>query len=221
MSPSLHLWPHHTAPGTKLPSSKMHQPNEDHSGRLGGKSTALQQSSNLSMHNGEPSSSSYGDNWHDQKEPSRAQNGTFAGPSSPPMPAAELHRLMLAQLGQVNRNDPRMQSMMPYCAPYSGQGWNPDDIAPHGHMPGALHSGRSNGYDRGMVAGLSNGDMQHMGGYMTHDSTGMYNTMPNGSMHGSTIPPPVTDLRTCALKPPSAVYACTNACLHACPSTSR
>lgn len=183
----------------------MHQSTEDYSGRLGGKNVVLQQPANLHVqsHNGEPFSSGYSENWHDQKEAPRGHNGTFVAPSSAPLPAEELHHLMLAQFGQVHR-DPRMQSMMPYCAPYSSQGWYPEHMAPDAHMPGALHSGRNNGYDCGVATvSLTNGEMQHhIGSYMTHGNAAMYNHMPNGSMHGSTIPPPVTDLRTYA---PSAL----------------
>jgi hypothetical protein len=204
MTPSLHLWSHNAAPGPRLPSSKMYQSSEDHTGRLSGKNTALQQPSSLHVqsYNGESLNNGYNENWYEHKEDGRGQHGAFLEPSSAPRAATDLHRLMLAQFGQVqhhHHSDPRQQPMLPYCAPYSSQRWNPDDMSPPGHMPGALHAGSGNAYDRGMpTTALSNGDMQHMTSYMNHDSAAVYNSMPTGSMQGSTIPPPVTDLRTCA-----------------------
>ena len=199
MTPSLHLWPH--APGRRLSISKMHQSTEDQSGHLSGTNAVLQQPANLHVQSqiGEPFSGGYNENWHDQSASGRGPNASLAAPSSAPVPTAELHRLMLAQFGQVQR-DPRMQSMMPYCAPYSSQGWSADDVTPTGHMPGALHPGRSSGYNCDAPSmPLGSRDMQQrMGNYMPRESTAMYNGMPNGVMHSSNAPPPVTDLRTCA-----------------------
>jgi hypothetical protein len=202
MTPSLHLWSHNAAPGPKLPGSKMYQSSEDHAGRLNGKNTALQQPASLHVQsqNGESFSNGFNEPWHEHKEDGRGQHGTFLEPSSAPHATSDLHRLMLAQLGQIqhHHSDPRQQPIMPFCSPYSSQRWNPDDMGPPGHMPGAMHAANGNGYDCGLpTTALSNGDMQQMTSYMNHDSTAMYNGMRNGGIHASTIPPPVTDLRTC------------------------
>ena len=206
LTPSLHLWPH-----GPVPSSNMLQ-SEDHSGRLSGKNAMLQQPENLHLQSqyGESFSGAHSENWLDQNASGRGPSGSFAAPSSAPTPTAKLHRLMLAQFGQVQR-DPRMQSMMPYCPPYSSKGWAADDAAPPGDMSGDLHLGRSTGYSCDAPAiPLTSRDMQHKGTYMSHDSPAMYNGMPNGVMHSSTPPGPVTDLRTCApiaLQPAVPVHA--------------